>query len=80
MADNGFKTSWKIKTCWRDDIVGQQGAVWTRVAKDRESWRALVEGYFLQWKDTAQNRIEYIEQMFESVCERNLCACTRVCV
>ena len=22
---------------WRDDIVGQQGAVWTRIAKDRES-------------------------------------------
>ena len=38
---------------WRGDIVGQQGAVWTRIAKDRESWRALAEGYCLQWKDTA---------------------------
>ena len=38
---------------WRDDIVGQQGAVWTRTAKDRESWKTLAEGYFLQWKDTA---------------------------
>ena len=38
---------------WRDDIVGQQGAVWTRIAKDRERWRTLAEGYFLQWKDTA---------------------------
>ena len=37
----------------RDDIVGQQGAIWTRTAKDRESWRTVVEGYFLQWKDTA---------------------------
>ena len=46
------------KQChWRDDIVGQQGAIWTRTAKDRESWRTLAEGYFLQWKDTAQNRI-----------------------
>ena len=35
-----------------DDIVGQQGMVWTRTAKDRESWRTLGEGYFLQWKDT----------------------------
>ena len=33
-------------------------AVWTRIAKDRESWRTLAEGYFLQWKDTALNRIE----------------------
>ena len=37
----------------RDDIVGQQGAVWTRTAKDRERGRTLAEGYFLQWKDTA---------------------------
>ena len=38
---------------WRDDIVGQQEVVWTRIAKDRERWRTLAEGYFLQWKDTA---------------------------
>ena len=30
----------------RDDIVGQQGAVWTRTAKDRERWKILAEGYF----------------------------------
>ena len=29
---------------WRDDIVGQQGVVWTKIAKDRDSWRTLVEG------------------------------------
>ena len=38
-------THWQIKSVrsvgrpkrrWRDDIVGQQGAVWTRIAKDRE--------------------------------------------
>ena len=54
-------TEWQIKGVrpvgrpkrrWRDDIVGQQGAVWTRTAKDRERWRTLGEGYFLQWKDT----------------------------
>ena len=38
---------------WRDDIVGHRGAVWTMIAKDRERWKTLVEGYFLQWKDTA---------------------------
>ena len=43
---------------WRDDIVGQQGAVWTRTAKGRGRWGggggvALAEGYFLQWKDIA---------------------------
>ena len=36
----------------------QQGAVWTRIAKDRDSWRTLAEDYFLQWKDTAYKRIE----------------------
>ena len=38
---------------WRDDIVGQQGGVRTRTAKDRGRWRTLVEDYLLQWKDTA---------------------------
>ena len=39
---------------WRDDIVGHHGAVWTRTAKDRESWRAVAKGCFLQRrKDTA---------------------------
>ena len=38
--------------------MGQQGAVWTRTAKDRERWRTLAEGYFLQWRGTAWNRIE----------------------
>ena len=33
--------------------MGQQGAVWMRIAKDRERWKTLVEGYFLQWKDAA---------------------------
>ena len=60
-------TEWQIKSVrsaerpkrrWRDDTVGQQGAVWTRIAKNRESWRTLAEGYFLQWKDTAYNRTE----------------------
>ena len=27
----------------------QQGAVWMRIAKDRERWKTLAEGYFLQW-------------------------------
>ena len=55
-------TKWQIKDVrsvgrhkrrWRDDTVWQHGAVWTRIAKDRERWRTLAEGCFLQWKDTA---------------------------
>ena len=38
--------------------MGQQGAVWARIAKDRERWKTLAEGYFLQWKDATYNRIE----------------------
>ena len=65
MKDNRWtirSTEWQIKDVrsvgrskhrCRDDIVGQQGVVWTRIAKDRERWRTLAEGYFLQWKDTA---------------------------
>ena len=34
-------------------LWGNREAVWTRIAKDRERWRTLAEGYFLQWKDTA---------------------------
>ena len=30
----------------------------SEAAKNRERWRALEKGYILQWKDTAQNRIE----------------------
>ena len=49
----GVRSARRPNRCWRDDIVGQQGAVWTRTAKDRESWRTVAEGCFLQWKDTA---------------------------
>ena len=47
----GVRSVGRPKHRWRDDIVSQQGAVWT--AKDRKRRRILVEGYFLQWKDTA---------------------------
>ena len=65
MKDNRWtnrNTEWQIKGVgsagrpkrrWIDDIVGQQGSLWTRIAKDRESWTILAEGYFLQWKDTS---------------------------
>ena len=46
----GVRSAGRPKRRWRDDSVGQQGAVWTRIAKDRERWRTLVEGVFLQWK------------------------------
>ena len=54
----GVRSVGRPKRRWRDGIVEQQGAVWTRIAKDRERWRTLAEGYFLQWTDTAWNRIK----------------------
>ena len=48
----------KTKRRWRDDIVRQQGAVWTRTAKGRERWGTLAECYFLRGKDTAKSRTE----------------------
>ena len=41
------------KRRWSDDIVEQQGAIRTRIAKNRERWKTLAKGYFLQWKDIA---------------------------
>ena len=38
----GVRLVRRPKRLWRDDIVGRQGAVWTRTAKDREDgglWR-----------------------------------------
>ena len=49
----GVRSVGRPKRRWRNGIVGQQGAVWTRTAKDRVNLRTLAEGYFLQWEDTA---------------------------
>ena len=43
----GVRSVGRPKRRWRDEIVGQQGAVWTRTAKDRERWRTLTEGFLL---------------------------------
>ena len=40
----GVRSAGRPKRCWRDDIVGQQGAIWMRIAKDRERWKTLAEG------------------------------------
>ena len=48
----GVRSAERPTRRWRDDIVGQQGAVWMRIAKDRKRWKTLAEGYFLQWKNT----------------------------
>ena len=32
----GVRSAGRPKRRWRDDIVGQQGAVWMRIAKDRK--------------------------------------------
>ena len=49
----GVRSAGRPKRRWRDDIVGQHGAVWMRIAKDRERWKTPAEGNSLQWKDTA---------------------------
>ena len=54
----GVRSVGRPKRRWGDDIEGQQGTVWTRIAKDRESWRTLAESYLLQWKDTVYSGTE----------------------
>ena len=34
---------------WRDDITKREGTTWNRKAWDRKQWKALVEGYIMQW-------------------------------
>ena len=39
----GVKSVGRPKHCWRDDIVGQEVAVWTRIGKDKVGglwWKA----------------------------------------
>ena len=50
---DGKPSRGRPKRRWQDDINKYQGASWTRAAKDRQRWKDLVEGYFLQWKDLA---------------------------
>ena len=34
---------------WQDDITRKEGTTWNRKATDRGQWKALMEGYILQW-------------------------------
>ena len=38
---------------WQDDITEKEGTTWIRKATDRQQWKALMEGYILQWMDKA---------------------------
>ena len=38
---------------WQDDITKTEGTTWNREATDRRQWKALIEGYILQWMDKA---------------------------
>ena len=51
----GVRSAGRPKRRWRDDIVGQQGAVFDEDSKGQRNEKdgRLAEGYFLQWKDTA---------------------------
>ena len=73
VADKGRKISGK-----RDGIVGQQGAVWTRIAKGRESWGTLAEGFC---RGKTQPRIEQnriVTSIFAAALHLLLLSC--VCV
>ena len=56
----GVRSVGRPKRRWRDGTVGQQGTVWTRIAKDRESWTTggrllpVVEGH-----SPEQKKIDY---------------------
>ena len=39
---------------WQDDTAKKDGTTWNRTALDRQHWKALMEGYILQWMDNAK--------------------------
>ena len=36
-----------------DGMTRKEGTTWKRKATDRRQWKALMEGYILQWMDKA---------------------------
>ena len=38
---------------WQDDITRKEETTWNVKATDRGQWKALIEGYILQWMDKA---------------------------
>ena len=38
---------------WQDDTAKKERSTWNRKALHRRQWKALMEGYILQWMDKA---------------------------
>ena len=34
-------------------MVKKEGTTWSRTVLDRQQWKALMEGYIVQWMDSA---------------------------
>ena len=49
---------------WHDD-TRKEGTTWSRKATDRGPWKALMEGYILQWMDKAEVKGETGKQQTE---------------
>ena len=40
---------WTTKQKMANDITRKEGTTWNRKETDRGQWKALMEGYILQW-------------------------------
>ena len=38
---------------WQQDIVKKKGTICSRAGFDRQNWKAVMEGYILQWMGKA---------------------------
>ena len=49
---------------WQDGITWKEGTTWNRETTDRRQWKALMEGYILEWTDKAwvQGASQFYEQ------------------
>ena len=50
----GKRSRGQLTRRWQDDIAKERGTTLNRKATDRGQWKALVEGYKLQWVYKAQ--------------------------
>ena len=49
----GKRSGGQPNRTWQYDITRKEGTTWIRRVIDRGQWKALMEGYFLQWMDKA---------------------------
>ena len=67
VAQTEIKDKVKIRARWKDGIAKKEGTTCNTKATDSRQWKALLEGYILQWMDKAQVKGEKIRASVKTV-------------